>query len=168
MTSAIITHEQLKSIIHYHAETGIFTRIKSVRKPSIGVMNLALTEKGYLRIVLLNKSYLSHRIAWFYVTRAWPKNQIDHINNIKVDNRLTNLREANNSQNQKNAGLRNDNSSGYKGVNYHKITGKWRAQIRINSKKTHLGLYTTAEDASRAYEAGAKLHHGDFYYKKEH
>jgi len=85
---------------------------------------------------------------------------INQINRNPLDNRKSNLRLCNNSQNQYNTIVRKDNSLGVKGV---KICGnKFRARITINKKLIHLGLFDTIEDASKAYELNAKKYFGDF------
>lgn len=88
--------------------------------------------------------------------------QVDHRDGNGLDNRRANLREATPSQNLHNQRLSRANTSGYKGVEWHKAKGKWRARIMINGKQRYLGLFATAEDAYAAYcKASAELH-GEF------
>ena len=87
---------------------------------------------------------------------------IDHDNRNGLDNRKSNLRISTTSQNGMNAKKRSDNTSGYKGVHWNKARKKWRAEIRINTKKTHLGLFDTPEEGHVAYCEAAKIHHGIF------
>lgn len=106
------------------------------------------------------KNYLAHRLAWFYVYGEWPKNQIDHINRIKTDNRIFNLRDVDNSTNQHNNALRKHNTSGTTGVMNCKSRNCWGAQIYVNNKRIYLGIYKTKEDAILArkkYEASIGL-----------
>ena len=86
----------------------------------------------------------------------------DHVNKDKLDNRRCNLRPATRSQNNCNRSRRSHNTSGYLGVNWHKLTKKWRAYIAIGKKHKHLGLYKTKEKAARAYNDAAKKHYGEF------
>jgi len=95
---------------------------------------------------LLNKDYYTHRIAWLIYYGEWPKNQIDHINQDPTDNRIENLRDVTQAENQKNRTLYNNNTTGYLGVSKHH--GKYRARIRINNIDKHLGYYDTAEEAA--------------------
>lgn len=95
---------------------------------------------------LLNKDYYTHRIAWLIYYGEWPKNQIDHINQDPTDNRIENLRDVTNAENNKNKTLNNNNTTGYLGVSKHH--GKYRARIRINNIDKHLGYYDTAEEAA--------------------
>jgi hypothetical protein len=91
----------------------------------------------------------------------FPKGlHIDHANHCTLDNRRSNIRLATPSQNQFNRGRRCDNSSGYKGVSEEQ--GRFRAAIKINRKKIHLGSFPTAKAAHAAYCKAAHLMHGDF------
>jgi hypothetical protein len=88
--------------------------------------------------------------------------QTDHINGNKLDNRKSNLRQANFSQNNCNKSKTSNNSSGYKGVSWHKKSEKWRADIKINKKQTSLGLFNCKETAAVAYNKKALELHGSF------
>jgi hypothetical protein len=86
---------------------------------------------------------------------------VDHINHDGLDNRRCNLRLATQAENQRNRGKNSNNASGYKGVHWHKLTGKWQAQITVNRKRMQLGVYENIDDAARAYnEAALKFHLG--------
>lgn len=89
------------------------------------------------------------------MTGKWPDNHIDHINNIKNDNRWSNLREANNQLNHYNLLKPKNNTSGAKGVRKLK-TGKYQARIKYNQKEIYLGVYDTLEEASNVYLNKAK------------
>lgn len=82
--------------------------------------------------------------------------QIDHINGIKDDNRIFNLRLVTHKMNCGNRGKQNNNTSGIKGVYWHKIAEKWRTQIGHHGKCIHLGFYNNLEDAKNAYNRKAK------------
>jgi ribosomal protein S17E len=91
-----------------------------------------------------------------------PENMmIDHVNGNTLDNRKENLRICTNQQNQFNSKKASNNTSGYKGVTHDR--GRWKAQIRINGKPTHLGYFNSPEDGHKAYCAAAKKHRGDFF-----
>ena len=159
----MITHTELIQILHYDPETGIFTWAKP--RPKIRVGNQAgyKHHKGYINLEIDRKYYAAHRLAWFYYHKKWPKNQIDHINRIKSDNRISNLREANNSQNRANS--KTTNKNGFKGVTHHKWMTKkpYAANIKHDNKQIYLGCYATPEEAYAAYCDAAKKLHGEFF-----
>jgi hypothetical protein len=88
---------------------------------------------------------------------------VDHINGDGLDNRRENLRLATHAQNMHNSQKPINNSSGYKGVDWSKGDGKWRARIAVNGKRKGLGLYNTPEAAHEAYQRAAKELHGEFF-----
>ena len=90
-----------------------------------------------------------------------PGLQVDHINCDGLDNRRSNLRIVTQSQNNMNARLRKDNTSGFKGVYFYKPNQKWKAQIQVG-KNRHIGYFDTPEEAARAYDAEARKHFGEF------
>lgn len=88
----------------------------------------------------------------------------DHKDGNPLNNQKLNLRPATEHQNRCNSGLRSDNSTGYKGVVFDKLTSKFRATIRVKGKRIHLGSYTTVGEAAMAYNDGARKYHKDFAY----
>ena len=163
MTSSILTHEQLKEHIHYNAETGVFTRLKSPRTDRLGVITVKCLSHGYLAINVLKKEYFAHRLAYFYMTGELPKNSIDHINRVRADNRWCNLREATKTENSQNIiKPYSTNKSGYLGVHYCNRDKVFIAQIRFNGKKVKLGRFDNALDAYNCYLEAKKEHHS-FY-----
>lgn len=148
----MITQEKLKSVITYNQDTGILIRIKT------GKPTGAMDRYGYLTVGVGQKVYKAHRLAWLYVYGEFPDGQIDHINQVKTDNRIENLRVTNASKNCQNIKQpRVDNKLATKGVIVkHK---KYYAQIQVAGKKISLGYYSTLEAASAAYQnAKARLH----------
>ena len=91
---------------------------------------------------------------------GWP--YVDHVNGNGLDNRRANLRPATNQENQRNRGKQENNTSGFKGVGWHKRIGKWQASVRVDGRLVHLGYHATPEAAARAYDAAALEHHGEF------
>jgi len=160
----MITQERLKELLHYDHDTGVFTRIYSTSKRiKVGDVAGSLDKKGYIVIGINGKIYKSHRLAWLYVYGTWPKEFIDHVNGIRNDNRIVNLREATWTENMRNRSVHINNTSGFRCVTWNKDKCKWQSYFRLNGKQKHLGLFDTAEDASDAYHQWAKLVHGEFY-----
>ena len=87
---------------------------------------------------------------------------VDHINHDPLDNRKCNLRNCTSSENQMNSNKQSNNTSGYKGVSWHHLTNKWLVALRINKKKTHIGLFTCLIKAAKAYDEAARKHYGEF------
>ncbi len=140
----------------YDKETGIFVwRDSGKIAGSSGGFRLRYTVIG-----LDGKSYLAHRLAWFYVYDRWPTKQIDHIDGNGKNNAITNLREATASENQGNRRANRANGLGVKGV--RKYYNKFQARIFCNGKDRYLGLFSTIDEAQEAYLTAAKLQFGDF------
>lgn len=99
---------------------------------------------------------MAHRLAWFYTYGRWPTQDIDHINEVKNDNRFCNLREATRAQNMQNVRKHKHNTSGLKGVCWHSQRKRWRAFIFLDRKQKHLGLFDTKEDAYAARKQAEK------------
>ena len=149
-----LTAEYLRSVLDYDPESGIFTwKVGSANQVKVGDV-AGWPDDGYLRIMVQKRSYHAHRLAWLYVRGEWPKDQIDHINRDRADNRIANLREVTNKQNLQNAGKYSHNTSGHTGVCWHKQSSKWEAKIRHNYKHIYLGLFTDLAEAISARKAG--------------
>ena len=169
----MLTQEIVKEFMNYDPETGILTWKHRDRKwckdeRSYNSWNTSHYNKicgsihpnsGYNNIRIFNKTYRTHRIIWLYVYGTWPNDQLDHINGNRQDNRLCNLRECTNSENQQNKKIRKDNSSGFMGVSFSKKSQKFQSHIKVNTKSLHLGLFDDAKEAHEAYlEAKQKYH----------
>lgn len=155
---------RVRDMFSYDSKLGVLIWKKSIGPIKAGVEAGTLHQKGYTAIILDGKRYLSHRLIWLYVYGELPDCEIDHINKIKNDNRIENLRLATKYENLKNTTIRKDNSTGFKGVSFSKPSGKYKAEATINNKCHYLGLFITAIEASDAYNNFCKLHHGEFYY----
>lgn len=159
----MITQKELKDVLNYNPKTGIFTWKIHSWKNKIGSAAGSLNGWGYVLIAIKQKSYLAHRLAFLYMTGCLPKNNVDHINRIKYDNRWLNLRNATYSENRLNTGMRSTNTSGYRGAYKNNVTGNYQARAFLNGGSVSLGTYKTAKEANDAYENYARLIHGNFY-----
>lgn len=161
----MIDHARLTDLLHYDPETGIFTW-KSIPNPQhpghakIGKEAGAVKVAGYIHITIFGKAYAAHRLAWFYMTKAWPPRQIDHRNTRKADNRWDNLRIASPSQNAMNRPISIANTSGVKGVSPQ--GNRWVAMIYLDAKPIYLGLFETIPEAEAVVRSAREEHHGEF------
>lgn len=147
----IIDQRSLKKILSYDEKTGVFTWIIKRQNVVVGRVAGHKDSLGYERITISGKIYLAHRLAWLYVHGHMPEKEIDHINRIRNDNRIANLREATSQLNSLNTGMYKNNTSGSKGVYFNKRAKKWQAQILIDGKREHLGLYDDVKRADIAF-----------------
>ncbi len=158
-----LTQQYLQEILSYNGKTGVFTWEKP-KAPRMHVGDAAggPDARGYILIRIDGKSYKAHRLAWLYVNGRWPIGDIDHINVIRDDNRIINLREASQSENNSNQLLRKTNTSGVKGVHWHKRDKKWQAQCDVNGKRYSLGSFTDIAKAEQAVKSFREKHLGRF------
>lgn len=159
----MITLKRLKEVLSYDPETGEFRW--AAPRPKIRVGEIAGTKipehnMGRIMILIDGKRYAAHRLAWLYTHGRWPKNQIDHIDLNRQNNRIVNLREATNGQNC--ANRRCFGKSGLKGASFSTKSGKWHAQITHKKRCISLGFYDSAEEAHAVYVAKAIELHGEF------
>lgn len=109
--------------------------------------------------------YLHRKIMEHILGRPLTDDEeVDHVDLDKLNNLDNNLRLASYTENMCNKGIRDNNTSGFKGVSWFKRDGKWRSQIQVNSKNRHIGYFSDKEDAARAYDRAAKELHGEFAY----
>lgn len=111
--------------------------------------------RGYLRVTVGGKSRRAHRVIWALVHGAWPEGEIDHINGVRSDNRLVNLREVSRVINARNVSLNARNASGVTGV--YRQGERWRAFIGIGGSNVSLGSFVTFAEAVAARKAAAKV-----------
>lgn len=155
---------RLRELLSYDQATGFFTRRIAVGYRGchrVGEQVGQTRRDGYVRIGVEGRDYAAHRLAWLYITGAWPRYGVDHINGNPGDNRMANLRDvpqAINLQNQR-AAHRNNASSRYLGVSFDKRCNKWKACISLDGKQRQIGRFATEMEASRAYLAEkARIH----------
>lgn len=160
MPGQMLTVERLHELLDYDASTGILTWKKTVgSRGQVGDNAGSNNGSGYLLVRVDRGRYLAHRLAWLHVYGIWPKDQIDHRNGIRHDNRIANLREATDAENRQNKAMQSNNTSGFQGVSWFKASSKWQAKITVHKKQRHLGFYFTAEKARDAYlTAKAVIH----------
>jgi HNH endonuclease len=172
-----LTYEYVNECLDYNVLTGVLTwKARPLhhfkREADQRTFNNARAGKeagcpdgqGYrfvrIRTVLVN----THRVAWLLATGSWPENHIDHINGVRNDNRLVNLREATRSQNLSNCKLSKSNTTGVKGVSFRKGVrgGTYYVRFYVGGKMRHLGTHSTLEEAAKAVRDLRNRYHGKF------
>lgn len=160
MRKESITQAELKELLDYDPETGIFKW--KVDRPYVvkaGDIAGSINGKGYVTIQIRPKTYQAHRLAWLYMTGKWPEAHMDHVNGNRADNGWLNLRQATPAENMQNKCVYANNKSGYPGVSYRDDMKKFEAYIRVAGKHRRIGWYRTFEEACEARdEAKATLH----------
>ena len=154
-----LTAERLREVLSYIPESGIFYWLKTEKRVKAGDVAGSYTQ-GYLNIQVDGVLYRAHRLAWLYVNGDWPEKGIDHINGVSTDNRIANLRDANQSQNTANSRRSINCKSGFKGVTAYR--SRWVASIGKAGRKKHIGVFDTPEEAHAAYLSAATKIHGEF------
>lgn len=156
-----VTPEVVREELSYDPDTSIFRWLRPSKRRRVGDVAGSFRNE-YRRIGIHGKIFSEHRLAYAYMTGAWPEDCIDHINGIRHDNRWVNLRPATRLQNQGNQrrAHRNNESSGLMGVSRLKNNrGRWMARICVLGKDVYLGRFDTAEEAHAAYLAKKREHH---------
>lgn len=164
LTTIDMTQENIKEILNYDRKSGIFTWVNNRASLKSGDRAGTINSDGYVRIRINHKEYKAHRLAFLYEYGYMPE-QVDHINHVRHDNRIKNLRASNDSINQKNTSHQKNNTSGRMGVSWSKAAKKWRAFIWHKGKQKHLGLFKHKDEAIEArkkseFELGYHENHG--------
>jgi hypothetical protein len=148
--------ELLRSELNYDAASGAFTW-KRGKQGRARNLSAGYSNHGYIRIHVGGKTYLAHRLAFYMVHGTEPAGEIDHIDGNTQNNAIANLREASRLQNARNR----RSTAGFQ----HRAelkTNPFQARIKVDEKIKHLGMFSTAEAARRAYEAAANRYFGEF------
>jgi hypothetical protein len=158
----MFTIDELKSILHYSPETGVFSAVVDRPRAKAGEEVGTILPNGYVHIMVRGKFCKGHRLAWFYMTGEWPSEQIDHINGERSDNRWCNLRECSNEQNSLNRRKYRNNSTSVTGVYWHKKSQRYAASIDFNRKRINLGYFDSVEAAAVVRRAAELKYFGEF------
>lgn len=154
----MLTQTYVIKKLWYCPDTGTFIRLNNNgTRPPAGTINSC----GYVRIILNKKSYLAHRLAWLYTYGVFPTYEVDHINGVRADNRLSNLRDVTKLENSRNRTRANKNNRyGLLGVTPYR--NRWMAQLAQGTGSRYLGLFDTPEEAAQAYVAAKQTPEGGY------
>ena len=154
-----VTRARLRALLDYNCRTGEFRWRKRVGSMKPGDLAGTLVQ-GYRRITIDGREYPAHHLAWLYKKGNWCSQMIDHRDLDPSNNRWTNLRRATRSQNNANRRVPPNNACGLKGVSPDR--DRWRATIRKNRRRYHLGKFVTPQAAHAAYAKAARKLFGKF------
>ena len=158
----MITQEELKELIDYNSETGVFTwKVSPARQVFSGDIAGTKRKDGYIQIKVKNELILSHRLVWIYMYGYLPK-YIDHINGQRDDNRIINIREVSNQQNSLNSKISKNNTSGIKGVYWDKSRNKWTVRLSIDGKCKFFKRFDDIDLAKLVIEEVRNKYHGKY------
>lgn len=159
-----LTQQKLQDVLDYDPATGIF-RWKVTTGRAVAGAPAGCVDDGYLRIKIHRVRYRAHRLAWLYMTGAWPDPEVDHRDGDGLNNKFANLRESNATQNNANKNLQRNNTSGFRGVTFFKPRNRWKMQISFNGKST-TKYFDTIEEAAASYATHAVEYFGVFAHPK--
>lgn len=154
--------DYLRGLFEYDSETGILTWRGSddpQRRPRPGVSAGSpagsVNSHGYRQVRIDGRLYKAHRIIWKITTGEDPRDEIDHQNRDRSDNRWSNLREATRSENAINRGL--PTSSPSRGVSWNRRDQKYQARVQRGGRSRSLGYFTSPDQARLAWEAAVSV-----------
>ena len=134
------------------------------KSPRIGWVGKPVTHKsgaGYLKAKVDGKLIPVHRLVWLWHNEELPK-LIDHINGVRHDNRIENLRACTEAENARNKSKLSNNTTGYKNVVWNKKNNNFNVQLTVNKRKMHLGVFDDIELAALVAEEARDKFHGKF------
>lgn len=169
-----LTAERARELFHYDADTGVLlwkprenvggtdhlTKVWNMRFANKEAG--AMTGNGYRAIIISPKRYLAHRIIWLMETGEWPTKYIDHKDGNKLNNRMSNLRQATHSQNMCNVGVKATNTTGIKGISFDKRQQSYCWEVCANGARKR-GRCKSLEQAIAAHKNAAAELHGEFW-----
>jgi hypothetical protein len=156
-----ITQERVKQLFDYHPSGNLIRKVRMAVRAPAGSMPTCIESTGYLVTMVEGKTFKVHRLIFLWHHGYMPE-QVDHINGVRSDSRIENLRAATFGQNQQNKRLQKNNTSGFKGVYWREENKKWYVTIASNKKQIYLGRYGSLLDAVAASISGREKLHGEF------
>ncbi len=164
-----LTWERLDELFHVNPDLGLLIWKKNLGgRFRVNTIAGDLNHRfGYVPIRIDRVKYKRHRLIWFYVYREWPP-ELDHINGIRNDDRIDNLRKATRAQNLWNQAIPSNNTSGHKGISWRKDRNKWTVTLMVNGVHHCIGLYSDIQDAITARKLAEQRFHKGFIRNVNH
>jgi hypothetical protein len=175
MAASDLTAARLRELLHYAPDSGVFTWLSRpaamfASSRAFGTWHTRYSGKpagsetsinGYRTIRLIDRNQSAHRLAWLWMTGEWPKGEIDHINGVRTDNRMANLRDVSRTMNAQNLRQTKKVSSLPMGVffNARKKARAYSSNVQVDGKTKHLGYFETVDEARQTYLTAKRLHH---------
>ena len=154
-----MNQEYLNKLFDYEPVTGrLFWKKSLSNRVKVGDQAGSYMSNGYLTVQINKTPWLVHHLIWIIHNDVHPKEHLDHLNGIRNDNRIENLREAPQKINLRNAKMRSNNISGVTGVSFVAKRDKYKARIMVNYKEKHLGYHLTLAEAVAARENYIQTH----------
>ena len=142
-----LTYERVRELFDYREDGFLIWNVCKAKRIKIGDVAGSFDKTHGYHIVGVNgRLYKAHRLIWLWHHGYMPEGELDHINKIKYDNRIENLREASSMCNKRNISNPKDNKTGVKGVRIE--SGVWQARITVNRKQYHLGSHKDFDEAA--------------------
>lgn len=155
---SLLSQSSLKELLDYDHDTGAL-RWKIRKSSTVQAGDVAgKIRKGYVVISIDCREYLGHRLAWLYVYGKWPSGDLDHINHVRDDNRIENLRIADHAMNSKNNKMHVNNTSGVMGVRWREKQQRWNVNITSCGKQMFLGSFVDFFEACCARKSAENKH----------
>lgn len=147
----------ISELLEYKSSQGQFIwKVFRAGNAKIGDIAGSINSQGYIHIKLKGITFKVHRLVWLMEHKEWPKGFIDHLDQNKTNNHISNLRDVDKSTNNFNIKVKENNTSGHPGVYWYAASGKWRAQIGGSKNRKYLGTFNTLEEAITARELAVK------------
>ena len=166
MKAKELSFEEANAVFRYDPETGyLWWKERGYGRTMSSPTGSLDVSTGYIRVRLNGTLFLAHRIAYLLYYGGVPSDtEVDHVNHITRDNRITNLRLVSVTENNRNLSKNGNNTTGVTGVSYHRATKKYVARIGVCGKRKCLGYFNTTEEAAAAREEANEL----YGYHKNH